>query len=117
MIQTVMVIPFVWQKLVYTANKSIFNYVPCDNDFEVDFAKFLDRAEDVVSFSKIVSKIGFFVEYRDVDVEHKDKRIGLWCEDATNLMESKWSFIRVDQEDFEKYRFKSIKELASTVRK
>ncbi len=141
-------LPFVWQKLVYPANKSIFNYVPCDNDFEVDFAKFLDRAEDVVSFSKIVSKIGFFVEYRDsagnlrlyypdfvvlddkdkhliietkgredVDVEHKDKRIGLWCEDATNLMESKWSFIRVDQEDFEKYRFKSIKELASTLRK
>ncbi|MDP2841092.1 MAG: hypothetical protein Q8O17_02295, partial [Candidatus Methanoperedens sp.] len=141
-------LPFVWQKLVYTANKSIFNYVPCDNDFEVDFAKFLDRAEDVVSFSKIVSKMGFFMEYRDsdgnlrhyypdfvvlddkdkhliietkgredVDVEHKDKRIGLWCEDATNLMESKWSFIRVDQEDFEKYRFKSIKELASTWRK
>jgi type III restriction enzyme len=141
-------LPFVWQKFVYPANKSIFNYVPCDNDFEVDFAKFLDRAEDVVSFSKIVSKIGFFVEYRDsagnlrlyypdfvvlddkdkhliietkgredVDVEHKDKRIGLWCEDATNLMESKWSFVRVDQEDFERYRFKSIKELASTLRK
>ncbi len=141
-------LPFVWSKLVYTANKSIFNYVPCDNDFELDFAKFLDRAEDVVSFSKIVPKMRFFVEYRDsdgnlrhyypdfvvstdknehliiepkgredVDVAHKDKRIGLWCEDATNLMESKWSFVRVDQEDFEKYRFKSIKELTSALRK
>jgi type III restriction enzyme len=139
--------PFVWSKMVYPANKCIFNYVPCDNDFEINFAKFLDRAEDVSAFSKIVSKIGFFVEYRDsngnirlyypdfvvltdkgehiiietkgredVDVEHKDKRIILWCEDATNLMKSKWSFIRVDQADFEKYRFKSIKELVSAQR-
>jgi len=57
--------PFVWSKLVYPANRCIFNYVPCDNDFEVDFAKFLDGAEDVEAFSKIVSKIGFFVEYKD----------------------------------------------------
>jgi type III restriction enzyme len=141
-------LPFVWQKLVYPANKSVFNYVPCDNDFEINFAKFLDRAEDVMSFSKIVPKIGFFVEYRDsegnlrlyypdfvvltdknenmiietkgredVDVAHKDRRIGLWCEDATNLMGSTWSFMRVDQEDFEKYRFKSIKEIVSALRK
>lgn len=139
-------LPFVWSKLVYPANKCIFNYVPCDNDFEVDFVKFLDRVEDVVSFSKTVPKIGFFVEYRDsdgnlrvyypdfavstdkdeymiietkgredVDVKHKDRRIGLWCEDATNLTGSKWSFIRVDQEDFEKYRFKSLREMVSTL--
>ncbi|MFQ6072223.1 MAG: DEAD/DEAH box helicase, partial [Methanosarcinales archaeon] len=43
--------PFVWSKLVYPANRCIFNYVPCDNDFEIDFAKFLDRAEDVVAFT------------------------------------------------------------------
>jgi len=138
--------PFVWSKLVYPASRCIFNYVPCDNDFEVDFAKFLDRAEDVTAFSKIVPKIGFFVEYRDsngnlrlyypdlviltnnnehivvetkgredVDVEHKDKRINLWCEDATNLTGSRWVFIRVNQEDFERYRFKSVKELVSTI--
>ncbi len=139
--------PFVWSKLVYPANICIFNYVPCDNDFEIEFAKFLDRAEDVEAFSKIVHKIKFFVEYRDsdgnlrmyypdfvvkttngdlwiietkgredVDVEHKDKRIRLWCEDATKLTKSKWSFIRVNQEDFEKYKFKSIKELISVLK-
>ncbi|HRS52639.1 MAG TPA: DEAD/DEAH box helicase family protein [Candidatus Marinimicrobia bacterium] len=139
--------PFVWSKMVYPANRCIFNYVPCDNDFEVDFAKFLDKAEDVEAFSKIVSKIGFFVEYRDsdgnlrlyypdfvilskenehlivetkgridVDVEHKDKRIKLWCEDATKLTKTKWAFKRIDQEDFEKYRFKSIKELVSALK-
>ena len=138
--------PFVWSKFVHLANRCIFNYIPCDNDFEVDFAKFLDRAEDVTAFSKIVPKIGFFVEYRDsngnirlyypdfillterkehiiietkgikdVEVEHKDKRIRIWCEDATNLTGKKWLFIRVDQEDYEKYRFNSIKELISTI--
>ncbi|HOV92442.1 MAG TPA: DEAD/DEAH box helicase family protein [Candidatus Kapabacteria bacterium] len=139
--------PFVWSKMVYPANKCIFNYVPCDNDFEVDFAKFLDRADDVKAFSKIVQKMGFFVEYRDsdgnlrmyypdfiiltdknehlivetkgrvdIDVVHKDKRIKVWCEDATNLTKSKWTFKRIDQEDFEKYRFKNIKELISTLK-
>jgi type III restriction enzyme len=57
--------PFVCSKQVYPANKCIFNYVPCDNNFEEDFAKFLDQSEDVKAFSKIVPKIGFFIEYRD----------------------------------------------------
>jgi type III restriction enzyme len=114
--------------------------------FAVDFTKFLDRVEDVVAFSKIVPKIGFFVEYRDsngglrlyypdfvlltdkkeslvietkgrvdVNVKYKDRRIRLWCEDVTKLMKGKWVFIRLDQEDFKKYRFKSVKELVSTL--
>jgi len=57
--------PFVWSKQVYPADKSVFNYVPCDNHFEIDFARFLDRAEDVKAFSKVVPKMGFFVEFRD----------------------------------------------------
>ena len=131
--------PFVWSKQVYPADKCIFNYVPCDNNFEIDFAKFLDRAEDVEAFSKIVPKIGFFVEYRDsngnlrlyypdfivkmktgekiivetkgrvdVDVEHKDARIKIWCEDASNLTGEKWKFVRVDQKLFERYKFKNM---------
>lgn len=107
--------------------------------------KFLDKAEDVKAFAKIVYKIPFFVEYRDsegnlrnyhpdfivvndkdehiiietkglidVDVVHKDKRITVWCEDATNLTKGKWSFLRVNQEDFEKYRFTNLIELIDT---
>jgi len=52
----------------------------------------------------------------DVDVWHKDKRIKKWCNDATGLSGRKWSFIRVDQADFEKYRFKSVKELISALK-
>ena len=138
--------PFVWSKEVFAANKCVFNYVACDNNFEVQFAKFLDRAEDVVAFSKIVPKIGFFVEYRDsggnlrlyypdflaltndkqhlvietkgredIDVANKDRRIRAWCQDATNLTKNRWSFIRVDQEGFEKFRFKSLSELVSAI--
>jgi len=139
--------PFVWLKLVYPANRCIFNYAPCDNDFEVDFARFLDRAEGVKAFSKIVPKIGFFIEYRDsegnlrfyypdfilkmdsgeylivetkgrvdIDVEHKDKRIKIWCEDTTNITEFQWSFIRVDQKVFESTRFESVGQLISALK-
>jgi len=52
----------------------------------------------------------------DVDVEHKDKRMKKWCKDAMGLSGSKWSFIRVDQGEFEKYRFKSVKELTSALK-
>ena len=138
--------PFVWSKLVYPANKSIFNYVPCDSNLEVDFAKFLDSAEDVEAFTKIVVKIGFFIEYIseenlrryyypdflvkltngeywlietkgliDLEVAHKDKRARQWCEDAASLTGNNWAFIRINQEDFEKYRFTSIEELISTI--
>jgi len=58
--------------------------------------------------------LGLVIETKglvDIDVEHKDKRIRQWCKDATGLTSSKWLFIRVDQEEFEKYRFKSVKEL------
>ena len=138
--------PFVWSKLVYPANKSIFNYVPCDSNLEVDFAKFLDSAEDVEAFTKIVVKVGFYIEYIseenlkryyypdflvkltngeywlietkgliDLEVAHKDKRARQWCEDATSLTGNKWAFIRVNQEDFEKYRFTNIEELITTI--
>jgi len=139
--------PFIWSKSVWSAEKCIFNYIPCDNDLEINFAKFLERADDVIAFSKIVPKIDFFIEYRDtegnlryyypdfiistrhndfiiietkgredVDVVHKDKRIQIWCEDAINITNSKWTFIRVNQDFFEKYRFKNIAELLTTVK-
>ncbi|MEA1965073.1 MAG: hypothetical protein U9O41_08150 [Candidatus Aerophobetes bacterium] len=53
----------------------------------------------------------------DLEVAHKDKRAKRWCEDATGLTGNKWVFIRVDQKEFEKYRFKSVKELIFTLSK
>jgi type III restriction enzyme len=57
--------PFPWSRPVWEARKCIFNLVPCDNDFERAFAKFLDGAEDVKAFSKLPMVFGFSIDYLD----------------------------------------------------
>lgn len=56
---------FPWSRPTYEGKKSIFNLVPCDNDFEKEFAQFLDKADDVVSFAKIPETFGFSIGYTD----------------------------------------------------
>jgi type III restriction enzyme len=57
--------PFPWSRPVWEGQKCIFNLVPCDNDFEREFAKFLDNASDVISFAKLPRAFGFAIEYTD----------------------------------------------------
>jgi len=57
--------PFPFSKTIYEAKKTIFNYVACDNNFERDFAKFLDHSEDVTAFAKLTEQFGFCIEYTD----------------------------------------------------
>jgi type III restriction enzyme len=57
--------PFAFSRPTYQASKSIFNRIPCDNEFEVDFSKFLQSASDVLKFSKLPSRFGFSIEYTD----------------------------------------------------
>ncbi len=57
--------PFPWSRPVWEGQKCVFNLVPCDNDFERDFAKFLDNATDVRAFSKLPQAFGFSIEYTD----------------------------------------------------
>src|SRR5205807_2631312 len=57
--------PFPWSRPVWEGIKTIFNLVPCDNHFERNFAKFLDSAQDVKSFSKLPQPFGFSIEYID----------------------------------------------------
>ena len=47
------------------ASQCVFNLVPCDNDFERKFAKFLQDAKDLKCFSKLPSQFGFAIEYTD----------------------------------------------------
>ncbi len=58
-------VPFPTSKKVLEAKKSIFNYTPCDNDFEYNFAKFLEKAEDIKAFSKLPEQFGFCLQYTD----------------------------------------------------
>jgi type III restriction enzyme len=57
--------PFPWSRPTYNAPKCVFNLVPCDNEFERDFAKFLQDAGDVTRFSKLPEAFGFAIEYTD----------------------------------------------------
>lgn len=57
--------PFPWSRPVWEGQKCVFNLVPCDNDFERAFAKFLDNAKDVTAFAKLPRAFGFTIEYTD----------------------------------------------------
>lgn len=57
--------PFPWSRATMEASKSIFNLVACHNEFEKEFARFLEQAEDVVRFAKMPEQFGFAIEYTD----------------------------------------------------
>lgn len=57
--------PFPWSRPTIATGKSIFNLVPCDNEFEKEFALFLQKAEDVDRFAKLPEQFGFAIEYTD----------------------------------------------------
>lgn len=136
--------PFVWTRPVYSANKCIFNYVPCANDLEVGFANFLDRAEDVEAFTKN-EKLGFFMEYIssegglknyrpdfiakttsgkfyiletkgevDINVPRKDERARIWCDDASQITGQDWHYARINQQLFQARYYDSLHELLQT---
>src|SRR2546421_7506915 len=51
--------PFAFSRPVLSARKCVLNLVPCDNDFEYEFARFLDSSKDIVAFSKLPQQFGF----------------------------------------------------------
>ncbi|MBM4422687.1 MAG: hypothetical protein FJ030_04760 [Chloroflexi bacterium] len=57
--------PFPWSRPTYAAPKCVYNLVPCANEFERDFAKFLQDAPDVAKFAKLPDSFGFAIEYTD----------------------------------------------------
>ncbi len=56
---------FPWRRPVVKATQTVFNLVACDNNYEVDFAKFLDNAADVAAFAKLTQYVPFCIEYVD----------------------------------------------------
>ena len=57
--------PFPWSRATLAADKCIFNLVPCHNEFEKEFAQFLQKAPDVQRFAKLPEQFGFAIEYTD----------------------------------------------------
>jgi type III restriction enzyme len=45
--------------------KCVLNYAPCTNEFERQFARFLDTTDDVVTWCKVPDSFKFSIEYTD----------------------------------------------------
>lgn len=58
-------LPFPTSRKLFESDRTIFNYVVCDNDFELAFARLLDQALDVAAFAKLSETFGFSVAYTD----------------------------------------------------
>jgi type III restriction enzyme len=58
---------FPFSRPVFAAQKTIFNFVAADNEFERDFARFLEESGDVAAFAKLppTSRLPFAIEYTD----------------------------------------------------
>jgi type III restriction enzyme len=57
--------PFPYSRPTETASKTVFNLVQCDNNFERDFARFLENASDIRAFAKLPRAFSFTIEYTD----------------------------------------------------
>jgi type III restriction enzyme len=57
---------FPWSRKTLDASKCVFNLVPCTNEFEKEFARFLQDADDVTRFVKLPERFDFVIEYTDV---------------------------------------------------
>ncbi|MFA7170034.1 MAG: DEAD/DEAH box helicase family protein [Candidatus Paceibacterota bacterium] len=58
--------PFVVNDAKYLLpKKSVFNKIVGDSDFELEFADFLERADDVISFAKNYQEIHFKIDYKN----------------------------------------------------
>jgi type III restriction enzyme len=73
--------PFPFSRPTFQAGKTIFNLVAVENDFERQFAQFLQDAADVDRFAKLPGRFGFTIEYTD---------------SATNLRYYEPDFVAVD---------------------
>src|SRR5262249_39211925 len=56
---------FPWSRPTLAATKCVLNLVPCANEFEKEFARFLQQAEDVQRFAKLPEQFAFSIEYTD----------------------------------------------------
>ena len=56
---------FPWSRPTAAASKCIFNLVASDNQFEKEFAEFLEKAKSVQRFAKLPEQFRFAIEYTD----------------------------------------------------
>ncbi len=58
-------LPYPFSRELFESEKTVFDFVACDNKLELLFAKFLHTSGDVVAFSKLPQQFGFSIQYTD----------------------------------------------------
>lgn len=57
--------PYPFARKHFTSDKTIFNFVAPDNNFEYKFAEFLHDCKDVEAFAKLPKSFAFAIDYTD----------------------------------------------------
>jgi len=66
------ILPFPWSGEVADCQKTLFNLTPCANRFEANFARFLDKAQDIVAFAHLGNlKPNLTLEYLDAEAHFR----------------------------------------------
>ena len=130
------------RKPTESAKKTCFNLVPCDNQLEVAMTHFADRAPDVAAFAKNAGPQALRIDYltvegrraiytpdfllrksdghnllvetkgrADKDVPPKARAAIEWCK-AASTTKTKWQYLYVPQDVFERVTTNSIDDLA-----
>ena len=136
---------FEWSGETYGGEKQIFNLVACESNFEARFAAFLDGADDVAAYVKNNRYVHFQTEYlshkggmryyfpdfivrakdamfvvetkglEDLEVARKDERMKQWCKDASRASGQSWQYLKVLEDDFKRYQFKSFEDIVTFI--
>ncbi len=83
---------FPWSRKTLAATKCIFNLVPCENELEKEFARFLEAADDVERFAKLPERFGFVIEYTDASGNlrfYEPDFVAVTDDGASHLIETK----------------------------
>src|SRR5262249_6985269 len=83
---------FPWSRQTLKASKCVFNLVPCANEFEKEFARFLQDADDVARFAKLPERFDFVIEYTDVSGNlrfYEPDFVAVTSDEVSHLIETK----------------------------
>jgi type III restriction enzyme len=83
---------FPWSRKTLKASKCVFNLVPCANEFEKEFARFLQDADDMIRFAKLPERFDFVIEYTDVSGNlrfYEPDFVGVTTGEVYHLIETK----------------------------
>jgi len=131
---------------LYKARKTVFNALPYPkrSEFEKEFMMYLDDQDEVISFTKILSRFPLRIPYyydgyiryyvpdfivrtkgsfylietkgmEEVELPMKMKAAHAWCEAVSQVTGSEWSYVKVSREDLYKYGNIRFRDLVSYI--